>query len=539
MANPTKHTIRKVLIANRGEIATRIKRTVSRLGLECVLLVSSEESESSFARDFAERAVINTAHPKDVYLNIKQIIETAKNYGCDSIHPGYGFLSESAEFSRLVREAGLLFIGPLAESMEKLGSKTAARELAKKVKVPIVPGCQGDLGDGEIVEFASKQRFPLLIKAAAGGGGRGMRVVRSLSELKDQLSRARQEAYKFFGSDNVFIERYIENPRHVEVQIVGDCFGNVIHLGTRDCSTQRRHQKLIEEAPAPGLTSKVRRAIEDAAVKMAKAVKYSTVGTAEFLVEGDKFYFLEMNTRLQVEHPVTEMITGLDLIELQISTASGEKLNLKQNKIKFIGHALEFRINSEDFKAGFIPDVGIIEELILPEDSLNLRIDFGFKAGDKISPNFDSLIGKMIIHAEDRITAIKLAGRYLRKLRIEGVKTSLPFYRWFLIGSPFVNGPVSIKYVENTLTPELAISILTGDQIDSKHLAVGENYDTVRRYRVMSGSGTKEVEVLHRSDGFFEFRPLTLSGRYLPKRSWFVSNGLDYGLSLLTNTENS
>ncbi|RIL02551.1 MAG: hypothetical protein DCC75_13255, partial [Proteobacteria bacterium] len=400
-----RNKINKVLIANRGEIALRIKRACRKLGIRSAAIVSEADKNSLFAREAEELYVIGPAPARESYLAADKIIAAAKELGCDAIHPGYGFLSENAEFARKVIDNGLVFVGPSPESIEALGSKTKARAHVKRFGVPVTPGSEGGLSDQRLVELAAQIGFPVIVKAVAGGGGRGMRIVNSAGELTQILPRARAEALKNFASDDVYLEKFIEQPRHVEVQILGDAFGHVIHLGTRDCSTQRRHQKLVEEAPAPNLSSDLRERIHMAAVNAAKSVSYQNAGTAEFLVKGEEFYFLEMNTRIQVEHPATEMVTGVDLVELQLKVAQGERIPWSQDQITFDGHAIEFRIYAEDPANNFAPSPGRITRL-KRNDAPYVREDIGFSEGDEISLHYDAMISKLIVKGENRSDAI-------------------------------------------------------------------------------------------------------------------------------------
>lgn len=445
--------IRKVLVANRGEIALRVQRACRKLGISSVLMASDADLEIYYARVADELVHIGPSASAQSYLNIAKIIDVAKETGCNAIHPGYGFLSENAEFATAVEEAGLIFIGPTPKAIEALGSKTKAREVARSVGVAITDGSGGGLNDEQLIKTAKKLRYPLLIKAVGGGGGRGMRIAKSADELRELLPVARSEGKKFFGSDDVYLERFIEKPRHVEVQILADQHGHVIHLGTRDCSTQRRNQKLIEEAPAPNLSDKLRDKLHKAAVQIAKKVKYTGVGTAEFLVSGDKFYFLEMNTRIQVEHPVTEQVTGVDLVEQQILAADGQRLRLKQSDIKAVGHSLEFRICAEDVLNGFTPSLGKIVDFDIPEGD-GIRLESGYYKGDEVGAFYDSMIAKLIITAGSRAEAILNAEYILNRVKISGVTTNVDFHKWMLRLTHFKDAPVNIQFLNDGITED-------------------------------------------------------------------------------------
>jgi acetyl/propionyl-CoA carboxylase alpha subunit len=444
---PTHHKITKLLIANRGEIALRIKRACEKQGIKAVGVCSEADQDQSFSRAFEESVLLEGQKASDTYLSIEKLIAAAKSKECDAIHPGYGFLSENAEFAKAVVDAGLVWIGPDSKVIEMLGSKTNARALAKKCRVPIVPGTKGALSNEELTREAKKMKFPILIKATAGGGGRGMRIVKDLQSLPAELARTRAEAQKFFSNPDVFIERYIEKPRHVEVQLFGDSFGNVIHFGTRDCSAQRRYQKIIEEAPAPFLSSSLRRRIEKAAVTIAKSAKYKNAGTAEFIVKGDEFFFLEINTRIQVEHPVTEIAYSVDLVDLQLKVANGEKIPKAFLKKAPSAYAVECRIYAESLP-GFIPSLGDIKELFLPKQK-NVRIDFGFKEGDSVSPYYDAMIGKIIFTGKNRLETLDMAVSYLSLVKISGIETNISFLQSLMKHKGFRDGTLSIQTIDS------------------------------------------------------------------------------------------
>ena len=417
----------RILIANRGEIACRIIRTCRRLGIETVAVYSDADAGARHTRMADQAFRIGPAAASESYLNIDRIIEVAKLSGAQAIHPGYGFLAENADFARALEQAGLVLIGPKAETIEAMGSKARAKALMQQANVPLVPGYHGDdQSDQTLRDQADQVGFPLMLKAAAGGGGKGMRVVNQADEFEAALAAARREAQSAFGDERMILERYIRAPKHIEAQIFGDQHGQVVHLFERDCSSQRRHQKVIEEAPAFGLNSEVREQLLDAAVNAAKAVDYVGAGTVEFLVEDQQCYFLEMNTRLQVEHPVTEIITGQDLVEWQLRIAAGQPLPCNQEQIKCQGHAMEARIYAEDASAGFLPDSGQISQLEFPQSSW-VRVDSGVGSGDEVSIHYDPMIAKLIVHADDRTNCLARLKTALEQTHIAGLTTNLDF----------------------------------------------------------------------------------------------------------------
>lgn len=443
----------RILVANRGEIALRILRACRELGIETVCVFSEEDRGASWL-DMADRAIcIGQAAPRESYLKSDRIIAAAEVTRADAIHPGYGFLAESAAFAEKCRACNIEFIGPSAEAMRLLGDKAAARALAKKARVPTVPGSDGIIegDDHELLDAAKKIGFPLMIKAAAGGGGRGMRIVRDKTDFLAGIKQAKQEAQGAFHSDDVYVEKYIERPRHVEVQIIADTHGNVIHLGERDCTVQRRYQKLIEESPSPGIEPKTRRDLCAAAVKLARAAGYYSAGTVEFLVDPKgRFYFIEVNTRIQVEHPVTEMTTGIDLIKAQIRVASQEPLEFSQRSIKFNGHAIECRINAEDPDNGFRPCAGRIEKF-RPPGGLGVRVETYAHEGCRISPKYDSLIAKLIVHQPTRADAIRCMSRCLSEFVIEPIKTTIPFHQKVVAHRDFQTGAIDTGFIERAI----------------------------------------------------------------------------------------
>ncbi|WP_321531993.1 acetyl-CoA carboxylase biotin carboxylase subunit [uncultured Desulfuromonas sp.] len=440
--------IHKVVIANRGEIALRILRACKELGIKTVAVHSDVDSEALHVKLADQSVCIGPAPSIDSYLNMKAIISAAEVTDADAIHPGYGFLSENAEFADICNNCGLTFIGPTAENMRLMGDKISARQTVTKAGVPILPGTKDGVANvEEAVRIAGEIGYPVIIKATAGGGGRGMKIVHSPASLPNAFAAARSEAQSGFGNPEVYIEKYCERPRHVEIQILADKHGHVIHLGERDCSIQRRHQKLIEEAPCAILSDDVRQRMGDCAVAAAKAVNYSSVGTIEFLLDANNdFYFMEMNTRVQVEHPVTEMITGVDIIKEQILAAAGEELRFKQEDIKINGHAIECRINAEDPEK-FTPCPGVINGYHTP-GGLGVRVDSAVYDQYKVLPHYDSMIAKLIVHAETREEAIKRMSRALDEYLIEGIKTTISFHQKIMNNKEFIEGDIDTGFLE-------------------------------------------------------------------------------------------
>ncbi|PLR84487.1 acetyl-CoA carboxylase biotin carboxylase subunit [Bacillus sp. V33-4] len=442
--------IKKLLIANRGEIAVRIIRACHEMNIETVAVYSEADRESLHVQLADEAYCIGPTASKDSYLNFTNIISVAKLTDCDAIHPGYGFLAENADFAELCREVNITFVGPSPEAITKMGTKDIARETMREAGVPIVPGSQGILksvDDG--VELANKIGFPVIIKATAGGGGKGIRIARTEQELIKGITITQQEALTAFGNPGVYLEKFIEDFRHVEIQVLADGYGNVIHLGERDCTIQRRLQKLLEETPSPALDGEIREEMGDAAVKAAKAVDYSGAGTVEFIYDyrNRKFYFMEMNTRIQVEHPVTEMVTGVDLIKEQIRVASGERLRLKQDEVIFTGWAIECRINAENPEKNFMPSAGKINTY-LPPGGFGVRIDSAAYPGYTIPPYYDSMIAKVITYGSSREEAIARMKRALNEFVIEGIHTTIPFHLRLLDHEQFVDGQFNTKFLE-------------------------------------------------------------------------------------------
>ncbi|MCK1991457.1 acetyl-CoA carboxylase biotin carboxylase subunit [Peribacillus muralis] len=442
--------IKKVLIANRGEIAVRIIRACKELGIETVAVYSEADKEALHVQIADEAYCIGPKLSKDSYLNTTNIISTAKKTGSDAIHPGYGFLAENASFAELCRECNIIFIGPSPEAISKMGTKDVARETMRKAGVPIVPGSKGIIKDtDEGVALAQEMGYPVIIKATAGGGGKGIRVAKNEEELVKGINITQQEAATAFGNPGVYIEKFIEDFRHVEIQVMADNHGNAIHLGERDCSIQRRLQKLVEETPSPALDGETRAEMGQAAVTAALAVNYSGAGTVEFIYDhvNRKYYFMEMNTRIQVEHPVTEMVTGVDLIKEQIKVASGDKLSLSQEDVTFNGWSIECRINAENPEKNFMPSAGKIL-MYLPPGGYGVRVDSAAYPGYSIPPYYDSMIAKLIVHAPTRDEAIEKMKRALGEFVIEGISTTIPFHIKLLQHEQFVSGEFNTKFLE-------------------------------------------------------------------------------------------
>ena len=440
----------KILIANRGEIALRVLRACKELGIPTVAVHSTADADAMHVRFADESVCIGPPAAKDSYLNIPSILSACEITGADAVHPGYGFLSENARFAEILAEHGVQFIGPKPEHIRTMGDKIEAKRTAKKLGIPVVPGSEGGVSsDQEASKIASKIGFPVLIKAAAGGGGRGMKVARSDAELSTALSTARAEAKAAFGDDAVYIEKYLERPRHIEIQVLGDGHGNAIHLGERDCSLQRRHQKVWEEGPSPALNASTREAIGETVAKAMRDIEYLGVGTVEFLYEDGKFYFIEMNTRIQVEHPVTEMITDIDLIFEQIRVAAGTNLAIKQSDVKFHGHAIECRINAEN-PITFRPSPGKILHYH-PPGGLGVRIDSAVYQGYTIPPYYDSLVGKLIVHGKTRTECLMRLTRALDEVVIDGIETTLPLFRALVREKDVIDGNYHIHWLEQFL----------------------------------------------------------------------------------------
>ncbi|HEY9886268.1 MAG TPA: acetyl-CoA carboxylase biotin carboxylase subunit [Vampirovibrionales bacterium] len=444
---------KKILIANRSEIALRIIRACNDLSIETVLVYSQADADSLPVTLADESYCIGPAPAAQSYLNIPAIMNVALLSGAEAIHPGYGFLAENAYFADICKEHKIKFIGPSADTIRLMGDKATAKETVDKIGVPTVPGSDGLIENLEDArKLAAEMGYPVLIKATAGGGGRGMRIARSEDELEVCLNAASTEAQAAFGNGGVYLEKFIQNMRHIEFQIFADQFGNVVHLGERDCSIQRRHQKILEEALSPALNDTLRKEMGEAAIKIAKDIEFEGAGTIEFIfdLDTDKFYFMEMNTRIQVEHPVSEAITGKDLLAEQLRVASCEKLSFTQEDIKFNGHAIEFRINAEDPSQGFRPSPGLVKEYIAP-GGIGIRVDSHCYAGYNMPPYYDSLLGKLIVHGSTREEAINRAKRALNEFGVEGVNTTIPLHLQILDDPTFLSGNITTKYLDNLL----------------------------------------------------------------------------------------
>ncbi len=452
--------IKSLLIANRGEIAIRIARTCKAMGIETWGIKTSSEPKALYL-DHVDHVYDLSDDFSDVlvFLDVERLVAIIEETKVDAVHPGYGFLAENAYFAQSCVGVGAKFVGPTPDAIHKMGNKTIARQLATKHKIPLASGTTKSLNDAaEAKKVADKIGYPVIIKAASGGGGRGMRIVHKPEELAQMFRLASNEAATAFNDPSVFIEKYIQNPKHIEFQILADGHGNIVHLGERECSIQRKHQKLIEEAPSPALSEELRTEMGETAKRIAKAVKYQSAGTVEFLLDhNNDYYFMEMNTRIQVEHPVTEEITGLDLIEQQIRIAQGEKLELTQEDVKLSGWCIECRINAEDIQSGFSPYLGTIEKMVFPCDE-NVRVDSGVVEGDTISPNFDSMVAKLIVKGKDREEAIANTKKALSKTWIKGIKTTVPFFKKVLDMEVFTNGSFTTAFIEKEMDEMLDIS---------------------------------------------------------------------------------
>ena len=448
--------MKKILVANRGEIALRVMKTARRMGIQTVAVYSEADRNAPHVRFADEAILLGPAPSNQSYLLGDKIIQLAKELGVDGIHPGYGFLSENAGFSKAVKDAGMIFIGPSPYSIEIMGSKLGAKEAVKKYNIPMVPGTDGAISDiGEAKIIAQEIGYPILIKASAGGGGKGMRIVENEAEFEEQMTRAVSEAISAFGDGSVFIEKYVGSPRHIEIQVLSDNYGSTVYLFERECSIQRRHQKLVEEAPSSCLTPDIRKSMGEDAVKVANACQYSGAGTVEFLVDENlNYYFLEMNTRLQVEHPVTEWITGLDLVEQQIRVARGEKLAFKQEDLSINGHSIELRVCAEDPTNNFLPSVGLLSRYRPPLSMEHVRVDDGYEEGMEIPIYYDPLIAKLVVWGATRDEAIRRLIDAIDHYEIEGVSTTLHFGKFVLQHEAFTSGQFDTHFVKHYFTPE-------------------------------------------------------------------------------------
>jgi acetyl-CoA carboxylase, biotin carboxylase subunit len=444
------HLFKKILIANRGEIALRVLRACKELGIATVAVHSTADADAMHVRLADESVCIGPPSARESYLNIPSILAACEITGANAVHPGYGFLSENARFAEILAAHDVAFIGPSAEHIRIMGDKIEAKRTAKRLGIPVVPGSEGGIGnDADAKKVAAEIGYPVLIKATAGGGGRGMKVARSEEELSNALATARTEARNAFGNDEVYMEKYLATPRHIEVQVMGDGMGKAVHLGERDCSLQRRHQKVMEESPSPAIDQKQRERIGGIVANAVASLGYSGAGTVEFLYENDEFYFIEMNTRLQVEHPVTEAVTGIDLVTEQIRVASGLGLSFTQDEVKFEGHAIECRINAEDPKT-FAASPGQIT-YFHPPGGLGVRVDSGVYQGYKIPPYYDSLIGKLIVHARTRQECIRRLSRALDEFVVDGIKTTIPLFRDLVNNPDIASGNYDIHWLETHL----------------------------------------------------------------------------------------
>ncbi|WP_199751549.1 acetyl/propionyl/methylcrotonyl-CoA carboxylase subunit alpha [Bradyrhizobium sp. RP6] len=483
---------RTLLIANRGEIACRVIRTARAMGLRTVAVYSEADRDAMHVALADEAVLLGPARARDSYLNVERLIEAARKTGAEAVHPGYGFLSENAEFARACFDAGLVFVGPTAGMMTAMGSKSGSKELMEKAGVPLVPGYHGEAQDETtLAKAADKIGFPILVKASAGGGGRGMRIVRSAAELGPAIVSAKREALAAFGDDRMLIEKYVDNPRHIEVQVIGDSHGNLLSLFERECTLQRRHQKVIEEAPSPTLNAAQRETVCAAARKAAGAVNYVGAGTIEFVSDGKDVFFIEMNTRLQVEHPVTELISGIDLVEWQLRVAFGEALPLKQDEIRLNGHAVEARVYAENPTKNFMPSVGRISTWRLPAEAGGLRIDAGYREGDSVSPYYDAMLAKMIAWAPTRDVAIERLNRGLEESDVRGIVTNIPFLSALMTHPKVRTNAIDTGFIERELAVltqaapapgelELcaAVAAILGDEQKAAHVQAGSPWQT-------------------------------------------------------------
>lgn len=477
--------INKILVANRGEIALRIMKTIRKMGIQSVAIYSEADTDSPHV-SYADQAVyIGPSPSSESYLKGDAIIKVCKELGVDAIHPGYGFLSENAIFAEKVQKAGLVFIGPDPHAIEVMGNKLASKDTVKNYNIPMVPGTDYAVTDVQkAIKIANEIGFPILIKASAGGGGKGMRVVHKAADIKEQMQRAINEAKAAFGDGSVFIEKYVTSPRHIEMQVLADKQGNTVYLFERECSIQRRNQKVMEEAPAVVLGAELRKKMGEAAVRVAKACNYIGAGTVEFLVDGsNKFYFLEMNTRLQVEHPVTEFITGLDLVEEQIKIARGEDLSFAQEDLQIKGHALELRIYAEDVRENFSPSTGLITKYIIPKGE-NIRVDDGVKEGSEVSIYYDSMLAKLITYGENREEAIQNMLIAIRNYTIEGIETTLPFGYFVCTHPAFVSGHFTTGFIPEYYTAEVVENIQEKEGKLAARLALYQYLEDAKQLRL-------------------------------------------------------
>lgn len=477
--------MKKILVANRGEIAIRVMQSARKMGIKTVAVYSTIDRNSLHVKYADEAVCIGEAPSNQSYLLGSKIIEVAKKLNVDGIHPGYGFLSENAEFAEEVEKNGIIFIGPSSHSIKIMGDKLAAKEAVRDYNIPMVPGIEEAITDVKLAKSVAKEiGYPILIKASAGGGGKGMRVVEKEEDIEKEIEHAVSEATSAFGNGAVFIEKYVTSPRHIEIQIMADSFGNTLYLFERECSIQRRHQKVVEEAPSSILTSELRKKMGEAAVNVAKSCDYRGAGTVEFLLDDqNNFYFLEMNTRLQVEHPVTELITGLDLVEMQIEVARGEKITLQQEDLKIKGHALELRVYAEDPLNNFAPSVGTLEVYQLPNGK-NIRVDNGFEEGQEIPIYYDPMLSKLITYGENRNEAIQLMIQAINDYKVVGVETTLPFGKFVFEHESFVSGNFNTHFVKNFYSPVALEESLKSEAEIAAMIAVKKYLEDQKTLRV-------------------------------------------------------
>ncbi len=485
--------MKKILIANRGEIALRIIRSAKEMGIQTVAVYSEIDRNALHVKAADEAVLLGPSPSNESYLLGDKIIEICKELNVDGIHPGFGFLSENADFTRKVTDAGIIFIGPSPEAMELMGSKLAAKEAVAKYNTPLVPGTETAIAD---IETAKKRAieigFPILIKASAGGGGKGMRIVEKLEDFEEQMDRAVSEAISSFGDGAVFIEKYVKNPRHIEIQLLCDNHGNIVYLFDRECSIQRRHQKVIEEAPSSVLTPEMRKKMGNDAMNVARACNYSGAGTVEFLLDADlNYYFLEMNTRLQVEHTVSEMITGIDLVKEQIKVARGEKLSFTQDDLKINGHSIELRIYAEDPANNFLPDIGKLEKYRKPE-GLGIRVDDGFEEGMDIPIFYDPMISKLVVHGTDRTDAINRMKRAIKEYEIKGIKNTLNFGLFVMNHKAFVSGNFDTHFVQEHFKPEY-LNVFKDEEMEIAALLANHIYQKSSNSEISNNTSENET----------------------------------------------
>ena len=463
----------KILVANRGEIALRVMRTARAMGIDTVAVYSEADRHAPHVKYADEAVLLGPAPSSESYLVMDKVIAAAKLTGADGIHPGYGFLSENSEFANKIAAEGIIFIGPGQKAIETMGSKLAAKDAVRAYDIPMVPGIDEAITDPKKAKVIAKEiGFPILIKASAGGGGKGMRVVESEDVLEEQMNRAISEALSAFGDGSVFIEKYISSPRHIEIQVLADSHGNVVHLFERECSIQRRHQKVVEEAPSAVLTAQLRERMGEAAIKVAKSCNYEGAGTVEFLLDSDNnFYFLEMNTRLQVEHPITEYITGVDLVAEQIKVARGEKLSFTQDDLKIKGHAVELRIYAEDPLNDFLPSIGILETYIRPTGE-GVRLDDGYEQGMEIPIHYDPMVAKLITYADTRTAAIQKMKLAIADFKIVGLETTLPFGKFVMENEQFISGDIDTHFVKKYYSPEALLKGQNAEEALAAEIAI-------------------------------------------------------------------